>query len=105
MFLNKHFLVILMEVNKELIENIAKVARLNLTEEEKMSLEQDMKEVLDAFDKIQEVDTEGVEMSVQPIKIKNSLRNDKEKECLTQEEALSQTNHKQDGYFKGPRSV
>ncbi|MBW2998387.1 Asp-tRNA(Asn)/Glu-tRNA(Gln) amidotransferase subunit GatC [Candidatus Woesearchaeota archaeon] len=94
-----------MEVNKELIENIAKVARLNLTEEEKMSLEQDMKEVLDAFDKIQEVDTEGVEMSVQPIKIKNSLRNDKEKECLTQEEALSQTNHKQDGYFKGPRSV
>lgn len=94
-----------MEVTKELIENIAKVARLNLSEEEKKNLELDLKEVLEAFEKIQEVDTENVEMSIQPVKIKNSLRNDEEKECLTQEEALSQTKNKQDGYFKGPRSV
>ncbi|MBW3020340.1 Asp-tRNA(Asn)/Glu-tRNA(Gln) amidotransferase subunit GatC [Candidatus Woesearchaeota archaeon] len=94
-----------MEVTKELIENIAKVARLNLSEEEKKNLELDMKEVLEAFEKIQEVDTENVEMSIQPVKIKNSLRNDHPHECLTQEEALSQTKNKQDGYFKGPRSV
>lgn len=94
-----------MELNKDLVENIAKTARLKLTEEEITSLEKDMKEVLEAFSKIQEVDTENVKMSIQPVEIKNSLREDKEDICLTQEHSLSQTKHKKDNYFMGPKSV
>jgi len=94
-----------MDINLQLVENIAKVARLNLSEEEKNNLIEDMKEVLNAFAKIQEVPTEGIEMSIQPVGYENHLREDTPKECLTQEQALSQTNNKKDGYFMGPRSV
>ena len=94
-----------MEVNLKLVEDIAKVARLNLTEEEKTNIMEDMKEVLNAFEKIQEVDTEDTEMSIQPVNYSNHLREDIPKKCFTQEESLSQTNNKKDNYFVGPRSV
>jgi len=94
-----------MEVNLQLIENIAKVARLNLTDEEKNNLINDMKEVLNAFEKIQEVDTENTKMSIQPVNYSNHLREDIPKEPLSQEKALSQTNNKKENYFLGPRSV
>jgi len=37
--------------------------------------------------------------------MKNVLREDKEEKCLSQKEALSLTEHKKDGYFKGPKAV
>jgi len=94
-----------MKLDKQLVKEIAKVARLKLTEEEIDKIEKNMDEVLNAFSKIQEVGTENVEMSVQPVKLGNALREDIPKKCLTQEEALSQTNNKKDGYFVGPKSL
>lgn len=94
-----------MKLDKQLVKEIAKVARLELSEEEVSRIEKDMDEVLNAFSKIQEVGTENVEMSVQPVKLGNALREDEPKECLTQEEALSQTENKKDGYFVGPKAI
>ena len=42
---------------------------------------------------------------MQPVELKNALREDIEEKCLSQEEALSLTEHKKDGYFKGPKAV
>ncbi len=94
-----------MKVDKDLIEKVAEVARLKLTEAEKKEFIPQLKEILIAFSKIDSMDTEGAKPSYQPVEIKNSLREDKKKKCLTQEEALSNTSHKKDGYFKGPRAV
>ena len=47
----------------------------------------------------------GIEASLQPVELKNMLREDKKEECFSQEEALSLSEHKKDGYFKGPRAV
>jgi len=33
------------------------------------------------------------------------MREDKEAKCLPQDEALSLTEHKKDGYFKGPKAL
>ena len=92
-------------INKELVERIANNAKLNLTDKEKDRFSNELKEIIDAFSKLDEVDTKDVDISLQPVELKNSLREDKAKECLTQEEALSLTEHKKDGYFKGPRAV
>ena len=94
-----------MKLEKNLVREIAKTARLELSEEEISNIEKDMDEVLNAFAKIQEVSTENVEMSIQPVPISDSLREDEPSTCLTQEEALSQTKHKKDGFFTGPRAV
>jgi len=93
------------EINKKLIEHVAEVARLKLTDKEKVQFAKELKEVIDTFSKLDEVDTKDIDISLQPVELKNVLREDKERSCLTQKEALSLTENKKDGYFKGPRAV
>lgn len=90
-------------IDKELIERVAQNARLNLTEKEVEKFLPELKEVLEYFSKIDELKVDKEEPSFQPLEMKNVLREDKVTKCLTQEEALSNTKHKKDGYFKGPR--
>ncbi|MBL7056447.1 Asp-tRNA(Asn)/Glu-tRNA(Gln) amidotransferase subunit GatC [Candidatus Woesearchaeota archaeon] len=93
------------EINEELIEHVSKVARLDLTEKEKQKFSEELKEIVAAFSKLDEVDTTKTEISLQPVELKNVLREDIPEKCLTQEEALSLTKHKKDGYFKGPKAI
>ena len=93
------------KIDKELIGHIAEVARLKLSEKEKDNFVNELKDILEAFSKLDEVDTEGIDVSLQSVELKNMLREDKEKKCLAQEEALSLTEHKKDGYFKGPKAL
>ena len=92
-----------LNVDKELIERVAQNARLNLTKKEIDKFLPELKEVLDFFSKIDELKVDKEEPSFQPLEMKNVLREDKVTKCLTQEEALSNTKNKKDGYFKGPR--
>lgn len=94
-----------MKLDRELIRKIASVARLKLTESEIKRFLPELKEVLKAFSKIDKVDTEKTKPSFHPVELKNAVRDDKKGKCLSQEEALANTEHKKDGYFKGPRAV
>lgn len=94
-----------MQVDKKLLEHVAEIARLKLTEQEIEKFLPQLKEALEFFTQLKEVNTEGVKPSFQPVELKNVMREDKEKECLSQEDALSLSEHKKDGYFKGPRAV
>ncbi len=99
------FIKIKMKIDKKLLERTAELARLNLTEEEIKKFLPQLKEVFNAFSELDKVDTRNVKPSFQPVELKNVMREDNTDECLTQEEALSNTEHKKDGYFKGPRAV
>jgi aspartyl-tRNA(Asn)/glutamyl-tRNA(Gln) amidotransferase subunit C len=94
-----------MEVNEELIRHIAKLAKIELTNEEVKEFVPQLKEVFASFSKLQEVDVSGVEPSFHAVEIKNKLREDKAHHSLSQEEALRNAKQTQDGYFKAPRSV
>lgn len=92
-----------MKINKELLENIAKNARLKLTEPEKREFENQLNDVLDSFGQLDKLDTKNVEPNFHPINIEPSFKEDKTRECLTQEQALSNTKNKKEGFFKGPK--
>ncbi len=94
-----------MKIDKELILNVAKNARLNLTEEEIEEFLPQFKEILNTFSKIDKVKTKDVKASFQPIELKNVYREDEIKKCLSQEDALKNIIHKKDGYFKGPKII
>ena len=94
-----------MDVDEKLIEHVASLARLKLTKDEVHEFTPQLKEVLDSFSKLDEVDTKDVVISPQPVEIKNVLREDKVEASLAQEDALANSEHKKDGYFKGPRAV
>ena len=64
-----------------------------------------LKEILEYFSKLDEVNTAKVKPSFQPVELKNMLREDKIKKCLSQDKALENAKEKKDGYFKGPMAV
>ncbi|MAG45543.1 MAG: Asp-tRNA(Asn)/Glu-tRNA(Gln) amidotransferase GatCAB subunit C [Nanoarchaeota archaeon] len=94
-----------MKVDKDLIEKVAKNARLNLTETEIKEFLPQLKEILEAFKEISSAKVEKLKPSFQPLEVKDITREDIPKNCLKQEKALQNTKHKQDGYFKGPKAL
>ena len=93
------------KVDKKLLLKVAENARLNLSEAEIAEFLPQMKEILEAFSKLDSLEVEGEKPSFQPLPLKNVSREDKVKKCLSQKEALSNTQHKKNGYFLGPKVV
>ncbi len=92
-------------VDKKLLKKVALNARLILTEKELEQFVPQIKEVIvKSFNKLDELET-NEEPSFQPVKIENKLREDKEKDCLTQKEVFSNAKKEliKKGYFKGPK--
>jgi aspartyl-tRNA(Asn)/glutamyl-tRNA(Gln) amidotransferase subunit C len=94
-----------MDITPELVKRVAANARLNLKEDEVKKFAAEMKDILANFEKLSEVNTDGVEPSFHPIPVKNVTREDKPGKCLDREEALSLTPHKKNGYFRGPKTI
>ena len=94
-----------MKVDKELIEKVAKNARIKLSESEIKEFSPQLKEVLEYFSEIEKAPTKDLQPTFHPIEVKNVIREDISKKCLTQQEALQNAKHKQDGYFKGPKTI
>ncbi len=86
------------------VEKVAKLARLKLTDEEKEEFSRDLNEILEAFEIIKNVDTEGVEPAYLPIDVEDVLREDEVKEPLGRI-LLELTEQKEKEYFRGPKIV
>lgn len=94
-----------MQVDSALIKKVAKNARLSLTEQEIKDFEKDFKEILNTFEEISKLNTDNTKPSFHPILIKNNIREDKIKSSIDKETLLSNTKHKKDGYFVGPKAL
>ena len=92
-----------MKIDKELIEKVAKISRLNLTDKDKEGFIKDFKEILEMFSKVSKVGTNNVELSVQPVKVENVFREDKVGKSLDEKDVFLNSEHKEKGFFKGPR--
>jgi len=93
------------KVDRALLLKVAANARLNLTDAEIRKFLPQLEEVLKSFSKLDELDVSKEAPSFQPMPLKNVFREDRKGGCLSNEEALSNTTHKKDGYFKGPKVV
>ncbi|MFW9988548.1 MAG: Asp-tRNA(Asn)/Glu-tRNA(Gln) amidotransferase subunit GatC [Candidatus Odinarchaeota archaeon] len=92
------------EFSKETIDHISKLALLDLSEDEKEKLSQELGNILNYFKKLNDLDTSDVKPTTHPIEgLKNVFREDIPRKSLTNEEALRNAKHKKDGYFKAPR--
>ena len=91
------------EFSKKTIEKVAKLALLNLTEEDKDMFSKQLGDILSYFKKLNDLDTSNIEPTTHAIDLKNVYREDVSTPSLSNEDALKNTEHKQDGYFKAPR--
>lgn len=94
-----------MAISKEEVERVAKLARLLVSEEEKDVLASQLSSILTYVGKLNELNTEGVEPLSHVIDIKNVFREDKTRESLSQDLALSNAPEKKDGFFRVPKII
>ena len=78
---------------------VAKLARLNLTDEETALFQTQLGHVLDYASKLSEVDVSDVETAAHAIPIFNIFREDEPRDYFTAEEALSNAPRQANGLF------
>lgn len=88
-----------MTVDKETVEKVAHLARLQLAEDEKEKMIVDMNKILGFMDKLNEIDTSGIEPLVYMTNEINVLREDVIKQEITHEEALLNAPKHDEDYF------
>jgi len=94
-----------MEVNDELVNNIALLARLEFEEHEKEEIKLDMQKMISFIEKLNELDTTGVEPLLHMSDNVNVLREDEVKESITREEALLNASIHDEQFFKVPKVI
>ncbi len=95
-------------ITKKDLEHIGWLARIELSEEDKEKYTPKLNSVLDYFEELDEVDTEGVEPTYHVLPLSNVFREDEPAvptKSLSREEAISNAPKKQDGFFKAPRMM
>lgn len=92
-----------MEVNKELIQKLAELSKLDISEQEQESLKSDLSKIVGFVEKLNELDLEDVEPLQYITDEKNVLRPDKVKQEITKEEALKNAPVHDSDYFKVPK--
>lgn len=65
-----------MKISKEQVNNVAKLARIKLTEQEQEKFAREMVMIIDLADKLQGVDTADVIPTTHAIKLSNVFRED-----------------------------
>jgi len=90
-------------ITKSEVEYVAKLAKLEFNEEEKIEFYSQLNSILDYFKKLNELDTKKVEPTAYVISMPNLLNEDKVKPSLSQEEVLSNSKFVKKGYFKVPK--
>ena len=87
------------------IEHVARLARLDLTDEEKARLRDQLGVILETAAKVSEVATDDVPPTAYAIPRSNVLRPDEVTPSLTVEEVLSNAPEVEDDRFKVPKVV
>ncbi len=82
------------------ISHIAKLANLPLSSNEKTKFEKQLDETVEYVEELNKVDTKDIEPTSQVTGLENVTRDDTAKPSLSQDEALSNTKSKHNGFFK-----
>lgn len=92
-------------IDKKTVENIANLARIYLTEDEKEEMEVSLNKILDFEQQLAEIDTDNVKPMAQAVPLENVMREDKVKESLSIREVFLNAPDEAEGFFKVPRII
>ncbi|HVF76245.1 MAG TPA: Asp-tRNA(Asn)/Glu-tRNA(Gln) amidotransferase subunit GatC [Acidimicrobiales bacterium] len=85
------------------VAHVAKLARLDITEEETDLFAEQLAAVLDHAADVAALDTAGVPPTAHPLPLQNVLRPDQPRPGLDRDEVLAQAPDAEDNRFKVPR--
>ena len=91
-----------MEITNKLIQDIAALAKLEFDEKSAEQMKADLVKIIGFFDKLSEIDTDGVDPLIYLSEEVSVLREDEIKAVVSQVEALKNAPEKDSDYFKVP---
>lgn len=94
-----------MKVNREEILHIAKLADINIKENEIDKYAKNLQDILNFVEILNNVDTDNVEESIGVVNNANVFRKDEIKECEDREILLQNAPEQEDGMFKIPKVI
>ena len=92
-------------INDEMIENVGILAKLELTDEEKEQAKKDMSRMLDYMDRLNELDTDGVEPMPHIFPVHNVFREDMEVNRNDRDHILANAPAYKEGMFQVPKTI
>ncbi|MBE7036936.1 MAG: Asp-tRNA(Asn)/Glu-tRNA(Gln) amidotransferase subunit GatC [Ruminococcaceae bacterium] len=94
-----------MNISKEEVLHVAKLARLKFTDDEAEALAKDMESIIGFANKLNELDTEGVVPTAHAIPMSNAFREDVVKPSFDRDAMLQNAPSKEDGGYTVPKVV
>lgn len=94
-----------MLISKSEVEHVAMLARLKLSADEKEAYTGQLNAILEYMDKLNALDTTGVEPTAHPLPLRNVFREDVKRPGLPREKAVAAAPEDREGQFKVPRVV
>jgi aspartyl-tRNA(Asn)/glutamyl-tRNA(Gln) amidotransferase subunit C len=87
------------------IDKVARLARLDLSREEKEVFGKQLDQILEYMEQLNRVDTTGVEPTSHAIPISNVFREDETKPSFPRDEVLGIAPAEEGGYFEVPKII
>ncbi len=94
-----------MQVDETLIDNLAHLARLRFNDSEKVAIGQDLQKMISFVEKLQELDTTGVEPLLHMSDEVNNYREDIPQGSISRETGLSNAPDTDGTYFRVPQVI
>ncbi len=94
-----------MPLDRSAVDHVARLARLDLTEEERDRMQKELTGILEHAEKIQSLDLDDVPPTSHALPLSNVLRADEVRSSLPPEEALANAPAAEDGRFRVPRII
>jgi len=93
------------KITPELVKHVSKLARLSLSDEKLSKLAGQLEHILEYVNKIQRLDTEGVEPMAHALPLHNVLREDAVGPSLSIEQVLQNAPDADGRFFKVPKVI
>ena len=94
-----------MKIDKNLINKIANLAKLEFDEKSLKEIQKDMTEMLSYVKKVKELNTENIKPLITPVEESLQLRKDDTEKGLKKEEVLKNAPAKNSDYLKVPKFI
>jgi len=91
-----------MKLSREEVEHIAELARLALSDEELALYQEQLSDILEHFDRLQELNTEAIEPTATVLPLRSVMRPDETSPAFPREDILANAPLAEDGCFGVP---
>jgi aspartyl-tRNA(Asn)/glutamyl-tRNA(Gln) amidotransferase subunit C len=89
-------------ISKDEVLHVARLARLELTDDEVAKFQGQLSAILEAVSKVSELDLSDVPPTAHPLEIQNAWAEDTPHECLSHDETFANAPDRDGDYFRVP---